>query len=73
MAQVLTKPIDPYPEHSTPIIITIVSIVIIDVRILIIRIEVHHADMGTLHLLMKSIRFEVQSQPHLYFFSSIKS
>lgn len=72
MAQVLTKPVDPYPEHRATIIIPIVSIVIIDVRLLIIRIEVHDTHIRVALLLMKPIRFENAVATTSLFFSPRK-
>ena len=66
MAQLLTKPVDPYHATGTEIIILIVRIVHIRIHVPIIIIPVGIASTRT-PLVMKFIHFEVWSQPHQYF------
>ena len=64
MAQVLTKPVDPYRAAERPIMIVIVSIILIHVHVLVITIPIERI---TTPFVMKFVRFEMQSQPHPLF------
>lgn len=66
MAQVLTKPVDPYHATGPEIIILIIRIVHIRIHVPIIIIPVGIPSTRT-PLVMKFICFEVQSQPHPHF------
>lgn len=66
MVEIFTKPVDPYHATGTEIIILIVRIVHIRIHVPIIIIPVSIPSKRT-PLVMKFIRFEMQSQPHQHF------